>query len=107
MICVCYVCTVVVLRAGPSGDDPQVQAVAFHHEAEGAAAERGGGPVGDGWSSALPLTPQPGAQTPPPALQTLRLRIHRSAMLGILVVQLHCDPNASPPPPLVFTPSLQ
>lgn len=57
--------------AGPLREDPPVQAVAFHHPAEGGAAEEDGRAAGHRRGAALPASPPSGTQAPPPALQTL------------------------------------
>lgn len=78
VLSMCY-----VLRSGPDGDDPCVQTVALHHPAEGEAAEGCRGAAGHRRCFSLPLTPQGGSQTPPPALQTLRLRLHGSVLVTV------------------------
>lgn len=67
-----------VFSCGPGRDDSHVQNSVLHHPDEGETAEGGGWAVGCWRCFPLPLSPQSGPQTPPPAPKTLRLLIHRS-----------------------------
>lgn len=66
----------------------------LHHRAEGEATEGDGGAAGNGWGFPLPDVPPGGTQTPPPALQAVRLCIHKwvSAVLAALS-RLHHKSN--------------
>lgn len=68
---------------GPLREDPPVQAIAFHHPAEGGAAEEDGRAAGHRRGVALPASPPSGTQAPPPALQTLWLHLHRLVIKAI------------------------
>lgn len=71
-MCVCD-----IFRSGAGWDEPPVQTLSLHHPAEGEAAEGDGGAAGHRRGFSLPFPPQSSSQTPPPALQTVWLRLHR------------------------------
>lgn len=75
-----------LFSVGRRREDLWLQSLALPHPEEGEAAEGDGGAAGNRWRPVLPVTPQSGAQAPPPPLQSLRLLLHWLVVLPTLLV---------------------